>query len=78
MDKLESRIRMYITRYMNSDKFGGKVFVIHGNDTREFMDLSEARNAALSLPGVSIIIAVPKKDEADETFIRFVRLLRES
>ena len=78
MGKLEDRIREYVIRYMDPNKFGGRVFVIHGSDVMEFTDLGRARNAALSTSGVSIIIAVPKRDEVDEAFTRFIRLIRES
>ena len=74
MEKLEDRIRKYIAKYMDPDRFGGKVIVIHGKDILEFTELSKARSMALSMPGISIIIAVPRKDEVDESFTRFLRL----
>ncbi len=74
MERLEDRIRKYVIRFMDPNKFGGKVIVIHDNDVMEFTDLSKARHTAMSMPGLSIIISVPRKDEVDEAFMRFVRL----
>ncbi|GAB6947200.1 hypothetical protein JCM16161A_13300 [Vulcanisaeta sp. JCM 16161] len=78
MERLEDLIKGYVVRYMDPNRFGGKVFVIHGKDALEFTDLNKARSTALSMPGISIIIAVPKRDEVDEAFMRFMRLVRES
>ncbi|WP_054853877.1 hypothetical protein [Vulcanisaeta distributa] len=78
MEKLEDKIRAYIIRYMDPSRFGGRVILIHGNDTREFPDISKARAVAFSMPGISIIIAVPRKEEADEAFIRFIMLNKET
>ena len=74
MERLEDRIREYVIRYMDPNRFGGKVIVIHGKDVMEFTELSKARSTALSMPGISIIITVPKKDEVDDSFTRFLRL----
>ncbi len=77
MNRLEDRVKEYIIRYMDPpDKFGGKVFVIHDKDVMEFADLSKARSAAFSMPGVTIVIAVPKKDEVDEAFMKFMKLIK--
>lgn len=40
----------------------------------EFTELSKARSTALSMPGISVLIAVPRKDEVDYSFTRFLRL----
>ncbi|ADN50486.1 hypothetical protein [Vulcanisaeta distributa] len=78
MDRLEDRVKEYVIRYMDPDKFGGKIFVIHDKDIMEFTDLSKARSAAFSMPGISIVIAVPKKDEVDEAFMKFMKLIKGS
>ncbi|WP_054841699.1 hypothetical protein [Vulcanisaeta distributa] len=79
MGRLEDAIKEYVNRYMDPpNRFGGKVFVIHGSNVIDFTDLSKARNAALSMPGISIVIAVPKRDEVDEAFTRFMKLIRKS
>ncbi|WP_243679659.1 hypothetical protein [Vulcanisaeta souniana] len=61
-EKLENKIREFVIRYMNPEKFGGgRVFLVHGNEAREYPDPGSARSAALSLPGISIIIQVPNR-----------------
>ncbi|WP_229709684.1 hypothetical protein [Vulcanisaeta souniana] len=77
-EKLENKIREFVIRYMNPEKFGGRVFLVHGNEAREYPDPGSARSAALSLPGISIIIQVPNRDEAGQYFTIFLRLNKET
>ncbi|MGC8544102.1 MAG: hypothetical protein ACP5NQ_09175 [Vulcanisaeta sp.] len=72
--KLEDRIKSLIAKYMDVDRYGGKILLIRENDVKEFPDLNSARRAALSMPGISIIIQVPSKDEVDDGFRRFLRI----
>jgi predicted NUDIX family NTP pyrophosphohydrolase len=72
---LEELIRRAAIKYMDVKKHGGKVFVIWNNEVKEFTDIASARKNALSMPGITIIIQVPTKDEADEAFTRFLRVM---
>ncbi|MCG2887625.1 MAG: hypothetical protein L7G98_06675 [Vulcanisaeta sp.] len=70
---LEELIREAISKYMDVDRHGGRVFVIRGNEVKEFNDIVSARRDALSAPGIAIIIQVPSRDEVDESFILFLK-----
>ena len=76
IEGLEELIRRAVIKYMDVKKHGGKVFVIRNNEVKEFTDIVNARKIALSMPGIAIIIQVPTKDETDEAFTRFLRVMR--